>query len=94
MSDVMAFRFQLKQWCKGIVYVYKEIWEVAIDGVELPCKREIGNAHNPFAVAIKKATSTVNVTVCHTREVISLVCLVFIRWGENILCIVDGTRQC
>ena len=42
--------FQLKPWCEGI----KEIWEATIDGVELPYKREIGNVHNSFAVAIKK----------------------------------------
>ena len=60
------------------MYVYKEIWEAAIDGVELPCKREIGNTHHPFTVAIKKIMLMGNVTVGHMPRVISSVCSVFI----------------
>ena len=37
-----------------------------MDGTELPCEREIGNTHDPFAIAIKKVTPTGNVTVGHT----------------------------
>ena len=58
-------------------HIYQEIWNAAMDGTELP--REIGNAHDPFAVAIKKVTPTGNMTVGHTPRVISSVCLVFIH---------------
>ena len=63
----MVFAFSIETVVRGY-HVYKEIWEAAIDGVELPSKREIGNAHDPFAVAIKKATQTGNVTVGHTPQ--------------------------
>ena len=53
-----------------------------MDGTELPCKREIGNAHDPFAIVIKKVTPTGNETIGHTPRVISSVCLVlFINVG-------------
>ena len=58
----MVFTFSIETVVRGY-HVYKEIWEAAIDGVELPCKREIGNAHDPFAVAIKKITPTGSVIV-------------------------------
>ena len=74
----MVFTFSNETVVRGY-RVYKEIWEATIDGVELLCKREIGNAHNPFAIAIKKITPMRNVTVGHTPRVISSVCLVFIR---------------
>ena len=35
-------------------HVYKEIWPNPIIGEELPCEREIGNPHDPSAVAVKK----------------------------------------
>ena len=59
----------------------------AVDGAELPCEREIGNVRDPFAVAIKKATPTGNVTVGHTPRVVSPVCSVFIRRGGIIVCV-------
>ena len=64
-----------------------------MDGTELSCKREIGNAHDPFAIAIKKVTPTGNVTIGHTPRVISSVCSVFIRRGGTIVCVVNGARQ-
>ena len=36
----------------------KEIWAACI-GEELPCKRERGNPHDPFAVAVCKEANTV-----------------------------------
>ena len=50
-----------------------------MDGIKLSCKREIGNAHDPFAVAIKKVMPMGNMTVEHTPRVISPVCSVFIH---------------
>ena len=43
----MAFTFSIETVVRGY-HVYKEIWEAAIREVELPCEREIGNAHDPF----------------------------------------------
>ena len=47
----MAFVFSIETVVRGY-HVYKEIWEAAIDEVELPCEREIGNTHDPFAVHV------------------------------------------
>ena len=55
--------------------------------------KEIGNAHDPFAVAIKKVTPTGNVTVGHTPRVLSSVCSVFIHHGGTIVCVVNVARQ-
>ena len=33
--------------------MYKEIWNAYSNETELPCKREIGDAHDPFAVLVK-----------------------------------------
>ena len=46
--------------CEGITYVHSYIKKYAwnagifnIDGTELPCKREFGNAHDPFVLLVK-----------------------------------------
>ena len=74
----MAFMFSVETVVRGY-HIYKEIWNTVMEATELPCKREISNAHDPFAIAIKKVTPTGNVTVEHTPRVISSVCSVFIR---------------
>ena len=63
------------------ILLYIKMWNAAMDETELPCKREIGNAHDPYTVAIKKVTPTGNVTVGQTPRVLSSVCLVFIHHG-------------
>ena len=88
----MALTFSIETVVRGY-HIYKEVWNAAMDGTELPCKREIGNAHDPFAIAIKKVTPTGNVTVGHTPRVISSVCSVFIRRGGTIVCVVNRARQ-
>ena len=60
---------------------------------KLPCEREIGNTHDPFAIAIKEVTPTGNVAVGHTPRVISSVCSAFICRGGTIVCLVNGARQ-
>ena len=88
----MAFMFSIETVVRGY-HIYKEIWNAAIDGTELHCGRIIVNAHDPFAIAIKKATLTRNMTVGHTPRVILSVCLVFIYQGGTIVCVVNGARQ-
>ena len=39
-------------------HVYKEVWEPTIDE-ELPCKRDIENSHDTFAVAFKNSSEVV-----------------------------------
>ena len=46
-------RCTLSQWIVSlevIYHEYKDIWDADIDGLELPCKREPGNPHDPSAV--------------------------------------------
>ena len=50
----MAFLFSIKTVVQGY-HICKEIWNAVMDGTELSCEREINNAHDPFAVAIKKS---------------------------------------
>ena len=88
----MAFMFSIETVVRGY-HIYKEIWNTAIDGTELPCGREIVNAHDPFTIAIKKATPTGNMTVGHTPRVISSVCSAFICRGGTIVWLVNGARQ-
>ena len=88
----MAFMLSVETVIQGC-HIYKEIWNTVIDGTELPGGREIVNAHDPFAIAIKKATPTGNMTFGHTPRVISSVCLVFIHQGGTIVCEVNGARQ-
>ena len=81
----MAFMLSIETVCVVRGYdIYKEIWNAAMDGTELPCEREIGNTHDPFAIAIKKVTPTGNMTMGHTPRVISSVCSAFIHRGGTI----------
>ena len=57
---------------------YKDIWDADIDGLELPCKREPGNLHDPSVVAVVKQSSGTSVIVGHVPRLISMVCSIFI----------------
>ena len=70
-------------------HVYKLIWDAACDNDILPCKREVGNPHDPSTVAVKKGT----VVVSHMPRKISTICSIFIRQGGTILCRVNGSRH-
>ena len=48
--------------------VYQSIWDSAIDGENLECFREVGNIHDPSAVAIRKDGSVVG----HIQELYQL----------------------
>ncbi len=43
-------------------HVYNEVWDAAV-GEELPCRRDVGNSHDPYAVAMVRASSTCDRTV-------------------------------
>ena len=41
-----------------ILHVYQSIWDTAVGGKNLEWFREVGNIHNPSAVAIRKMVTT------------------------------------
>ena len=69
-------------------HVYKEVWEPTIDE-KLPCKRNIGNSHDMFAVAFKNSSEVVG----HVPRFLLSICLIFIRRGGEIVCRITGTRR-
>ena len=69
---------------------YKTIWSAPVDGRELPCEREPGNARDTLAVAIR---SSGDLTVGHVPRLISAICSIFIRRGGSLVCVVTGSRQ-
>ena len=46
-------------------HVYKDIWPNPIDEEQLTCEREVGNSHDPLAVAIKKLIDGSNMIIGH-----------------------------
>ena len=69
-------------------HVYKDIWNAAT-GQILPCQRERGNVHNPYAVAVVER----GVTVGHVPHAISSVCSLFLGKNGTIMCEVIGSRH-
>lgn len=69
-------------------HAYKELWEAAI-GDALPCQRERGNMHDPYAVALVKE----GVTVGHIPRTISSVWYFYLGKGGSLSCEVTGTRH-
>ena len=43
---------------EDIIATYKEIRNAAMDGTELLCERETGNAHDPFSLEISSDNIT------------------------------------
>ena len=80
--------FSVQAMIRGY-HVYKEIWEVAINGEVLLCEREVRNIHDTFAVAVKKDGGIVG----HCPQKIFLSCSIFIRWGGSITCQLSASRR-
>ena len=72
---------------------YRMIWNNPIAGEELPCYRELGNSHDPYAVAVKKFIAGEQKVVGHVPRRISAICSLFIRRGGDIRCQVTGDRR-
>jgi len=81
---------------------YMAIWENPNPSNCLVCEREIGNAHDTHAVAIKGNITEVNSAgvvstttriVGHIPRRISAVCSISIRRGGTIFCVVTGARR-
>ena len=62
--------------CTHGFHVFKEIWEAAV-GEELACEREPHNAHDRYAVAVKRS----GITICHLPWKLSRLCSLFLRRG-------------
>ena len=60
-------------------HVYKNVWEPTI-GEVLSCKRDIGNTHNMFAVAIKNSSKVVG----YVPRFLSSICSIFILYEEVV----------
>ena len=60
--------FEIESMVRGY-HCYNAIWDATI-GEELPCKLELSNPEDRFAVAVIRG----EVTVCHVPKRISLIC--------------------
>ena len=69
-------------------HCYNTIWNAVI-GEELPCKLELSNPTDRFAVAVCKH----EITVGHMPKRISSICSSFLWRGGTITCRVTGTRR-
>jgi len=63
----MAFTFVLGSMVHGY-HEYMAVWENPVLGEELSCMREIGNPHDPTAVAIQKEIGGAIITICVHKE--------------------------
>ena len=70
-------------------HIYKDIWTPQVDE-RLYCKPEVGNIHDPYAVAVKRPSD--NTVVGHVPRKVSAVCCFFLRRG-SITCVVTGSRR-
>ena len=82
-----VYSFTVEAMVRGY-HVYQSIWDAAINGENLECFREVGNIHDPSAVAITKDDSVVG----HLPRALSAVCSSFICRGGLILYRVSGSK--
>ena len=54
----MEYKFSVQAMVRGY-HIYQNIWDAACDGELLNCEKQIGNPHDPSAVAVKKGTTVV-----------------------------------
>ena len=73
----MRFEFIVYSAIQGY-HEYKDIWKNPIIGGELKCQREIGNRHDPLAMAMLKQIDGHNTIVGHvSRKIVPLAMLSF-----------------
>ena len=87
-----ALTFRLDSKVRGY-HVYQAIWTNPCIGDELICEQEIGNSHDPQAVAMKKEIDCVISIVGHVPREISSICSSFIRQDGAIRCLITESRQ-
>ena len=94
MSDgpvTLAFSFVIELMIRGY-HEYVVVWENPVYGEILVCHREVGNAHDTHAVAVKKVIGDNLKVVGHISRRISSMCSIFLRRGAEIKCTVNGGR--
>ena len=74
---MMRFEFMVCSAIQGY-HEYKDILENPIIGEELKCQHEIGNRHDPLAVAILKEIDGHDTIVGHVSSKITASCNAFI----------------
>jgi len=74
--------------CVRGFHVYQEVWTPVL-GEILPCTRELGNAHDIFAVKVTKD----GVTIGHVPKKISSTCSLFISNGGVLLCEITNPNR-
>ena len=67
MPSHVVFTFTFESMVCGY-HEYQLIWGVPAVGEELNCHRELGNSHNPYAVAVKKVRSRGPVTCANNHS--------------------------
>ena len=78
------FEFSVNSMVRGY-HVYQEVWEVHIDEV-LPCVKEAGNRHYPYAITVKKDELVVGHLPCK-------ISCIFIWQGGKIYCTTTDSRR-
>ena len=89
---VVSYMFSFESVIRGY-HECRMIRNNPIAGEELPCYRELGNSHDPYAVAVKKFIAGEQKVVGHIPRRISAICSLFIRTGGDIHCQVSGDRR-
>ena len=74
--------------CMHGFHVYQDIWTPFI-GETLICRREDGNGHDRYTVAVVKSAKVVG----HVPYMISYTCSSFLRRGGIMKCTVVGNRH-
>ena len=85
MADIDTYEFD--SMVRGY-HQYQSIWSTVV-GQELPCRIELSNSHDLFAVAICKS----DIVVGHVPKRILSICSSFLRRGGTITCKVMGPRR-
>ena len=75
--------------CVRGYHIYQSVW-IPVLGEDLICLREPFNSVDRYAVCVKKDNDIIG----HLPRKISRICLLFLRRGGSISCIVTGRRIC
>ena len=87
IDEHMEERYQFTSMIRGY-HEYQSTWTAQI-GEDLTYARDVRNPHDPYAVSVKKGTTTVG----HVPRMISCVCYTFLRRGGTIRCMITEQRH-
>ena len=85
-EEIIMVSFSVEAMVRGY-HIYNSIWTAAV-GEEFPCKREITNTFDPFAVDMMRGDTVIG----HIPRKISVYSLFLHREG-SITCQVSNSRQ-